>query len=138
MSPSLPKAVLGRTGIEVTRLGYGGAHARPITPTHAGELLNAVVDSGINFIDTSSDYMSSEEWIGTFLSHRYGEFHVATKCGCTPTMLPGDRNGSEHVWTRDNLFRGTELSLKRLGRDSLVFAHPDGLTYAARHPQSCL
>ena len=119
MDSSLPKTVLGRTGIEVTRLGYGGAHGRPIAPAHADRLLNAVVDYGIDFIDTSNDYSNSEDWIGTFLPHRYDEFHLATKCGCTESRLPGDRNGSNHVWTRENLFHGMEVSLRRLKRDSV-------------------
>ena len=119
MDHSLPTAVLGRTGIEVTRLGYGGAHVRPMTHRQADRMLNAIVDHGINFMDTSNDYTSSEEWIGTFLSDRYDEFRVATKCGCTEVMLPGDRNGSEHAWTRDNLFRGIEQSLQRLKRDTV-------------------
>ena len=39
-------------------------------------------------------------------------FILATKCGCTDT-LPG-LNASTRAWTRDNLFRGLEISLKRL------------------------
>ena len=30
MSEGLPKAVLGRTGLEVTRLGYGAGHRKPM------------------------------------------------------------------------------------------------------------
>ena len=45
-------------------------------------ILNAVLDSGINYIDTSIDYGQSEEFIGQFLSHRRSEFYLATKCGC--------------------------------------------------------
>ena len=58
----LPKRELGRTGLEVTMLGYGamglrGApRARDISEAQAETILNAVLDSGINYIDTSIDY----------------------------------------------------------------------------------
>ena len=121
MAAKLPTAILGRTGLEVTRLGFGTALHEPDRPDLTDEvmdrLMNAVVDSGINFIDTSYDYVKSEEQIGQFLSHRYSEFHLATKGGCTDTW-PG-RNNSVHVWTRDNLFRGLERSLRRMKRDSV-------------------
>ena len=121
MVARLPTATLGGTGLEVTRLGFGtalwGARQPDWTEDRTGPLMNAVIDVGINFIDTAYDYPFSEQWIGQFLGHRYGEFHLATKCGCTdrmPTMTT-----SEHIWTRENLFRGIEGSLKRLNRDSV-------------------
>ena len=117
----LPTTVLGRTGLEVTRLGFGTALYREEKPHwtehYAEGLYNAVVDSGINFIDTAYDYVFAEEWIGRILGSRYGEFHLATKGGCTDTRPAS--NSSEHEWTRDNLFRGLETSLRRLGRDSV-------------------
>ena len=88
-----------------------------MTNDRADKLMNAVLDSGINFIDTSYDYVNSEEQIGQYLSHRKSEFHLATKCGCTDTW-PG-RNNSVHVWTRENMFRGLERSLSRMKRDSV-------------------
>ena len=117
----LPTAVLGRTGLEVTRLGYGAALYRWEKPgwtrDRAVGLYNSVVDSGINFIDTAYDYVFAEEWIGEILSPRYGEIHLATKGGCTDSRP--EKNSSEHEWTRDNLFRGLETSLRRLRRDSV-------------------
>ena len=119
MDASLPTAVLGRTGIEVTRLGFGGATGRLMSDEDADSLLNGVVDYGINFLDTANDYTNSEYWIGRSLSHRYEEIKLATKCGCSETTRPGTRNSSVHVWTRDNLFRGIEQSLQRLKRESV-------------------
>ena len=117
----LPTAVLGRTGLEVTRLGYGAALYRWEKPgwtrDRAVGLYNSVVDAGINFIDTAYDYVFAEEWIGEILSPRYGEIHLATKGGCTDSRP--EKNSSEHEWTRDNLFRGLETSLRRLRRDSV-------------------
>jgi predicted aldo/keto reductase-like oxidoreductase len=42
---------------------WGG---RPIEDSEADSILNAVVDSGITFIDTANDYGKSEEYIGRF------------------------------------------------------------------------
>ena len=107
---TLPTAVLGRTGLEVTRLGYGAAHHRPMTNDEARVVHAAVLDSGINFIDTSDDYGNSEELIGEYLSPRRSEFLLATKCG----MRPG---GVGHLWTRENILRTLEQSLRRLRAD---------------------
>ena len=47
----------------------------------AGELLNAALDGGINFLDTAACYGRSEEWIGRTISHRRQEYVLATKAG---------------------------------------------------------
>lgn len=121
MSTQLPTAILGRTGLEVTRLGFGTALTRPNQPhwteDQVNRLYNEVLDLGINFIDTAYDYVESERQIGQYLAHRYSEFYLATKCGCTDTKP--DLNMSDHIWTRENSFRGLEGSLKRLNRDSV-------------------
>src|SRR5262245_52977990 len=55
----LPTRELGRTGLRVTRLGYGAMElrgaprARDTTEAQAETILNAVLDAGINYIDTS-------------------------------------------------------------------------------------
>ena len=106
---ALPQAVLGRTGLAVTRLGYGAGHRRALTEADIGSLLNAVLDAGITFIDTANDYGNSEEMIGRYVRHRRREYVLATKCGCHPD--------GRHVWTRANLFRGLHESLARLRLD---------------------
>jgi aryl-alcohol dehydrogenase-like predicted oxidoreductase len=117
----LPKAILGRTGLEVTRLGFGCANYRDNithwTPEQAAKVWYMALDAGINFFDTAYDYVNSEEWIGWALASRYNEFYLASKCGCTDTIPT--RNDSNHSWTRDNLFRNIEISLRRLNRDSI-------------------
>ena len=116
MSNSLPTATLGRTDLPVTRLGHGameirgGPRGRDISDRQAGAILNAVLDAGITYIDTSNDYGRSEELIGEFISGRRSEFFLATKCGCVP-------GGGPHEWTRENLFRGLNESLERLRTD---------------------
>ena len=110
MSNGLPTALLGRTGLEVTRLGYGTAIRERVDSEQWGRLLNGVLDSGINFIDSANDYgvrsgHPAEEEIGRHLRHRRSEYYLATKCGCSP---------SGHVWTRENAFRGLHESLERM------------------------
>src|ERR1039457_5771291 len=57
---------LGRTGTDVTILGYGAMELRgrprgpAIDDEDAGRVLNAVLDGGISLIDTSIDYGRSE------------------------------------------------------------------------------
>lgn len=121
----LPTATLGRTGLEVTRLGYGAMevrgtriwNGRPVTDEEAETILNAVLDQGINFIDTANDYGRSEEYIGRFLSRRRSEFYLATKCGCTVVRKDEHTDETPHVWTRENLFRGLHESLERMKTD---------------------
>ena len=57
----LPKKELGRTGLNVTTLSYGAMEirgaprARDVSEQQSEEILNAVLDAGINYIDTSVD-----------------------------------------------------------------------------------
>jgi aryl-alcohol dehydrogenase-like predicted oxidoreductase len=121
----LPTSSLGRTGLEVTKLGFGAMevrgpriwNGRPVTDDEAETILNAVLDAGINFIDTSNDYGRSEEFIGRFVAHRRGEYVLATKCGCTVVRKDDKTDDTPHVWTRENLFRGLHESLSRMKTD---------------------
>ena len=124
--PDLPRRTLGRTGLEVTALGYGAMELRgeprgpAVSDDDASRILNAVLDSGINFIDTSPDYGNSEEHIGRSIAHRRGEFFLASKCGCivgAPPAPAGQRN--PHVFTAENVRAGVEQSLRRMKTDYL-------------------
>jgi aryl-alcohol dehydrogenase-like predicted oxidoreductase len=123
---TLPTRELGRTGLQVTRLGYGAMElrgaprARDITEAQAETILHAVLDAGINYIDTSIDYGLSEERIGRYIGDRRAEYYLASKCGClvgTPPAPRGER--SPHVFTRDNILAGVEQSLARMRTDHL-------------------
>jgi aryl-alcohol dehydrogenase-like predicted oxidoreductase len=122
---AIQKRTLGRTGLQVTALGYGAMEirgsriwgGRPVTEEQAERILNAVLDAGINFIDTSNDYGRSEEFIGRFLSKRRSEYYLATKCGCTVVRRDENTDDTPHVWTRENLFRCLHESLERMKTD---------------------
>jgi aryl-alcohol dehydrogenase-like predicted oxidoreductase len=117
---------LGRTGVDVTVLGYGAMELRgaPRSPAlddaEASRLLNAVLDEGINLIDTSIDYGPSEEIIGRHLGHRRSEFFLASKCGCPlEEPPPGVRLRDVHDFRAENIRAGIEQSLRRLRTDHL-------------------
>src|SRR6185312_6410139 len=104
---ALQRRTLGRTGMEITALGFGamelrGARRGPeVSDENADRVLNAVLDSGINYIDTSPDYGRSEEHIGRAIAHRRGEFFLASKCGCivgTPPATPANLP-NPHIFT---------------------------------------
>jgi len=117
----LATSMLGSTGIDVSRLGYGsmelrhtGTSERPeLDRATAGALLNDVLESGITYIDTSPTYGPAEELIGEFLSSRRDEFTLATKAGFVIEELPARR----HVFSRDVVRAGLEWSLRRLRTD---------------------
>lgn len=75
----MKKRTLGMTGMEVTEIGFGALPLQRCTMEEAGVVLNAVLDAGINFIDTARGYTDSEEKIGTHISQRRGEYYLATK-----------------------------------------------------------
>src|SRR3989442_4091142 len=92
--PDLARRTLGRTGLDVTTLGYGAMELRSgVSDADASRILNAVLDSGINFIDTSIDYGQSEELIGRHIAGRRDEYFLASKCGC----VPGGQGGHIHT-----------------------------------------
>ena len=118
------KKELGRTGLQVTQLGYGSMGlrgprtwgVRVVSDSDADVFLNAVLDAGINFIDTSPDYGVSEERIGQFIASRRSEYILATKCGCD-YQQHDDHLEVIHTWTRDVLLRNLETSLERMQTD---------------------
>jgi aryl-alcohol dehydrogenase-like predicted oxidoreductase len=107
---------LGKTGLSVTDLGYGAMELRHQDEQDAARLLNAVLDGGINFVDTSPDYGPSEGYIGKALSHRRDDFILATKCGCN-VDLNGKSQDPPHTWSRERLLANIENSLRLLKAD---------------------
>ena len=117
----LERRKLGRTGLSVTVLGFGAMDlggppaATPISDDEAARVLNAVLDAGVNFIDTAVCYGASEARIGQAIAHRRHEFILATKCGC----VPGEAMSAQHVYTAANVRAGVEHSLRAMRTDHL-------------------
>ena len=119
----LPTKTLGKTELVVTRLGLGAMelagndrNREESTEQTAETVLNKVLDGGINFIDTSPDYGQSEERIGKYISHRRGEYYLATKCGCNITA-EGQLIEPSHLWTAERIHKNIDQSLKRMKVD---------------------
>lgn len=110
----MEKRQLGKTGMEVTVLGFGGAEVgfqRESVDTVA-RLLNAALDAGLNTIDTAECYNASEELIGEAVSHRRGEYYLFSKCGHASGIDLPD-------WDPQLLEQSIDRSLKRLRTDYL-------------------
>ena len=96
----------------------GPPAANEISDDEANQVLNAMLDTGINFIDTAVCYGTSEARIGRAISHRRKEFVLATKCGC----VPGEPMGKPHVYNRKNIRAGVEHSLRAMRTEYLDIA----------------
>lgn len=110
----MQKRKLGKTGLEVTVLGYGAMELPKLDEQGAVKLLNCVLDQGINFIDTSPCYGVSEEYIGKAIANRRDEFILATKCGCVKV-----EDGFTHVYDGPTFVKNVENSLKVLKTDHI-------------------
>lgn len=107
----------GKTGLRVTPLGFGAMHLNDgrVTESEAERLLNAVLDHGVNLIDTARGYGLSEERIGRHLAHRRQEFLISTKVGYGIPGVPD--------WTGPCIKAGVEAALARLRCERLDIVH---------------
>ncbi|GAA3547897.1 aldo/keto reductase [Kribbella ginsengisoli] len=126
---------LGRTGVEVTALGFGGGPLgglfEALDDETAAETLASAWAGGVRYYDTSPHYGigHSERRIGEFLrQHQRDEFTLSTKVG--RLLVEQDPQGRmdeafqvpathRRVWdfSRDGIRRSVEDSLTRLGLD---------------------
>src|SRR5260370_10825024 len=79
----MEKRTLGKTGMDATVLGYGGAEIGfRSTPFETVErMINGALDAGLNVIDTAECYVDSEQKIGRAVSGRRDDYFLFTKCG---------------------------------------------------------
>ena len=108
----MEKRILGKTGMSVTVLGYGGAEIgyRGVPEETVERLINGALDAGLNVIDTAECYVDSEEKIGKVASRRRNEYFLFTKCG-------HDKDGDH--WNPKKMAEQIDRSLKRLQTDRL-------------------
>ncbi len=100
----LKKAILGTTGLEVTRLGFGGIPIQRVSEREAVETVIHALEMGIDFIDTSRAYTTSEARIGRALKEVGKRVIVATK--------------SQQQFA-DKIRADVDISLRELQRDTI-------------------
>ena len=100
----MDKVVLGKTGIEVTRLGFGGIPIQRSDERQAVDTVIHALHKGIDFIDTSRAYTTSERRIGMALRESGKSAILATK---------------SLEQKADAIRRDIDVSLKELGREKI-------------------
>ena len=122
----MKRNTLGRTGLEVSELGFGCSSfwAKSAFPDRdALALVRAAIDLGINFFDTGSSYAAgqAERRLGAALhGHpRRAEVVVATKAGTRVSA-----SGSTYKdFSADSVRESVEQSLRNLGLEAIPLLH---------------
>ena len=70
---------LGKTGLKISKLGFGGIPIQKTDATVTKKLIEAMVEKGINYIDTARGYTVSEAFLGEALEGYRDKFILATK-----------------------------------------------------------
>ena len=125
---------LGATDIQTVRLGWGAARIARLEESNAPgkdvdgatqaqttELANALLDRGVNFIDTAANYLNSEGMLGNALAGRRHEVWLATKA-------PDPDENSDSTWSKDSIARSIDRSLLRLKTDYVDLMQLHGCT----------
>ena len=71
--------VLGKTGLKVSRLGFGGIPIQRIDAEGTKKLMQQLLEAGVNYIDTARGYTVSEGYLGEALEGIREHFILATK-----------------------------------------------------------
>ncbi|MBO8138516.1 MAG: aldo/keto reductase [Desulfotomaculum sp.] len=93
---------LGKSGIKVSVIGFGGIPIQRISYKEAEKVVNKALDMGINFFDTARGYTDSEAKLGQVLKKRRSESIIATK---------------SMARSREEMSSDIKLSLETLGVD---------------------
>ena len=70
---------LGKTGLKISTLGFGGIPIQRIDADRTKELMHGLLDAGVNYIDTARGYTVSESYLGYALEGIRDKFVLATK-----------------------------------------------------------
>lgn len=70
---------LGKTGLSVSAVGFGGIPIQRIDPQKTRLLMEKLVQQGVNYIDSARGYTVSEEFLGQALTGMRERFVLATK-----------------------------------------------------------
>ena len=94
--------MLGKTGLQISRMGFGGIPIQRIDAEGTKELMHKLLDAGVNYIDTARGYTVSEEYLGYALEGIRDKFVLATK---------------SMARTKEAMAKDIEISLKNLRTD---------------------
>ena len=94
--------MLGKTGLNVSRLGFGGIPIQKIDDEGTKTLVRELINEGVNFIDTARGYTVSEEYLGYGLEGVRDKFVLATK---------------SMARTKEDMAKDIDISLKNLRTD---------------------
>lgn len=94
--------VLGKTGLKIAPLGFGGIPIQKCRAEDIRPLIDKMIEEGINFIDTARGYTVSEEYLGAALEGIRDNFVIATK---------------SMARTKDAMSADIDISLKNLRTD---------------------
>jgi aryl-alcohol dehydrogenase-like predicted oxidoreductase len=115
---------LGNSGVRVSVIGLGANRfgSESVPQTEVNRIIDAALDLGINFIDTSNNYTTghSEETLGHALKGRGDNFVLATKFSFPKKDGPNTWGASRY-----QMMQAVEGSLRRLQTDhiDLYYAH---------------
>ena len=71
--------ILGKTGLKISRMGFGGIPIQRIDAEGTKALVHQLRNAGVNFIDTARGYSVSEEYLGYALEGIRQDFVLASK-----------------------------------------------------------
>lgn len=108
----MEKRKFGKTGYEITALGFGGMELQYLDEMNAVYLLNEALDQGINYVDTSPEYPMSEYYIGKAIAGRREEYVLATKCGDNMSGI-----GPKYSFDRETIISNIDESLRLMKTD---------------------
>jgi len=110
----MEQRVLGKTGMRVSVLGFGGSEIgfENAPQADVDRLLGSALDAGLNVVDTAECYINSETLIGNAIGNRRDDYFLFTKCG------HGARSGIDLPDFDPDLLRlQIDVSLKNLRTD---------------------
>ena len=110
----MEKVRFGKSGVMVSKIGFGGIPIQRLSLEEAAEVVRGVIKLGVNFIDTANGYSDSEEKIG-----------LAIKGMPRESIVIASKSGARD---KETFLKNLDLSLQRLGVDYVDFYQHHGLS----------
>lgn len=101
--------MLGKTGLNVSVMGFGGIPIQRISAEEAVKVVHQALDAGINFFDTARNYTDSEEKLGAAFHGRRDEAIIATK-----SMARSKKGMAEDIRRSAKLFGAQYIDLYQM------------------------